>query len=444
MKFASEKFLVVLFAGLFLNCNIYAQDTLSVDRAVQIGMENNFSIRIARNESELAVNNNSLGNAGFLPSLSATGSRIYRNENNSQEFAAQSGIPNQTTNNAKSNSTNASASLSWTIFDGLKMFTTREKLEELQKLSQEQLQLSIENNVAQIITAYHDVIRQQKIYDVLQNTVEISEERIDIAETQLDLGSRSEYDLLQARTDLNADRAAVIRQEVRLNNAKVNLNEVLGRDTNIEFSVYPTISINEDLAYAELLQQAMSNNINLAIERTNQDVAELQIDEIQAERFPEIDLSTGYGYSRLESDAGFLALTETDGFNYGVTARWSLFDGFNVNRRIQNAKIQLKNQQLALEQQEQAVEGSLARQFKSYLNSLKLVKLEAENLTFAEQSLEIALERFRLGSINSIELREVQRTLINAESRLIQARFEAKVAETELLRLGGSVANAVN
>ena len=444
MKFVSVKFLAAILAVLFLSVNAFAQDTLSVEQAVQIGMENNFSIRIARNQSDLAENNNSLGNAGFLPTLSATGSRIYRNENNSQEFAAQSGIPNQTTNNAKSNNTNASASLSWTIFDGLKMFTTSEKLVQLEKLGQKQLQLSVENNVAQIITAYHNVIRQQKIYDVLQNTVEISEQRIDIAETQRDLGSRSEYDLLQARTDLNADRAAVIRQEVQLNNAKISLNEVLGRDTNIEFDVFPTITINENLAYTELLRQAMANNADLAIARTNQDVAELQIDEIQAERFPEIDLSAGYGYSRSESDAGFLVLTETDGFNYGLTARWNLFDGFDVNRRIQNARIQLKNQELALDQQKQAVEGSLSRQFKSYLNSLKLVNLESENLKYAEQSLDIALERFRLGSINSIELREVQRTLINAESRLIQAQFEAKVAETELLRLGGSVADAAN
>jgi outer membrane protein TolC len=181
----------------------------------------------------------------------------------------------------------------------------------------------------------------------------------------------------------------------------------------------------------------MTNNKELTLSRINREVAELEIKEVRGERFPEIDLNAGYSYSRSESGAGFIELNQTDGFNYGITTRFNIFDGFNTNRRVENARIQLKNQQLILEDQKRGVEAGLLGAFKNYANSLDLVILESENLTFAEQSLEIALERFKLGTINSIELREVQRTLISAESRLIQAQFEAKLAETELQRISG-------
>lgn len=430
-------FLSVIYIFLAYEC-LLAQDTLSVEEAVAIGLENNYSIRIAGNEYDIARNNKSLGNAGFLPSLSANGSRAYSIQDSRQEFA-EGGIPDNTTENARSNNTNASATLNWTIFDGLGMFTTYEKLDELQQLGEQQFRLSIENTVAQIIGAYFNIIRQQKISDVLQSTVEVSEQRIQIAETRKDLGSGSEYDLLQARADLNADKAAVIRQEVQLNDARILLNELLARDVETEFAVQQTIAVEQEMEYSELKRLAMSNNKGLTAARINQEVAELEIKEVQGERFPEIDLNAGYSFNRSESGAGFLKLNQSDGFNYGITARINIFDGFNTNRRVQNAKIRLKNQELAVQDQQQQVEAGLAAEFKNYVNSLELVQLESENLTYARQSLDIALERFRLGTINSIELREVQRTLISAESRLIQAQFEAKLAETELQRISGQL-----
>lgn len=436
--------LAILGSVLSLICSslLYAQDTLSIDEALSIGLENNYSIRIAGNDSDIAENNFTLGNAGFLPTLTAAGSRSYSIQDSKQEFA-QGGIPDNTTENAKSNSTNANASLSWTIFDGLRMFTTYERLNELKSLGEEQFRLTLENTVASIIGAYYNIIRQQKIYDVLESTVEVSEQRISIAETRKDLGSGSEYDLLQARADLNADKAAVIRQEVQLNSAKILLNELLAREIDTEFSVMQSIPVEDDLEYNDLLQKAMQNNKGLTVARINQKVAGLEIKELQGERYPEVDLNAGYSYSRNESGAGFIELNQSDGFNYGVTARLNIFDGFNTGRQIENAKIRHKNRELAVEDQKLQVEAGISAEFKNYLNSLELVKLESENLIYAEQSLEIALERFKLGTINSIELREVQRTLISAESRLIQAQFEAKLAETELQRFSGSLIRKV-
>lgn len=416
------------------------QEILTLEEAIRTGLENNFSIRIARNEADISNNNRSIGNAGFLPELTAAAFRNKSIEDSKTEFSGES-IPDRDVKNAETTTTNASADLSWTIFDGLGMFTTYEKLTELKELGEIEAQLTVENSLAQIISAYYNIVRQQKILDVFQSTLEVSEQRIQIAETMKDLGSGSEYDLLQARADYNADRAAVISQEVSVNSAKVLLNELLGREIDRQYWVQDEIPVNRELDYAEIVANALSNNLQLAAAKTNQRVTELEIREIDAERYPEIDLNMGYGYNLNESGAGFLELSRTTGFNYGVTARITLFDGFDVNRRKQNARIQLKNQQLTLEEQQQQVKADLNTQFTGYQRYLRLVELEEENLTYAQQSLDIALERFKLGTITSIELREAQRTLIDAESRLIQARYQAKVAETELFRLMGMVSD---
>ncbi|MDZ7689957.1 MAG: TolC family protein [Balneolaceae bacterium] len=359
-------------------------------------------------------------------------------ENSRTEFSGDA-IPDQDVTGAKSTNTSADVSMRWTIFDGLGMFTTYNKLGELMQLGEIESRLAVENNVAQIITAYYNIIRQQNIIEVLNSTVELSEQRIQIAETRKDLGSGSEYDLLQARADLNADRAAVIRQEVTLNDARILLNELLGRDVEIEYAVQQDIPVNDELVYDEIVTQAMASNLQLSAAKANQRITELEIDEIQAERYPELDLNLGYGYNLNEPGSGLLELSQSSGWNYGLTARLTIFNGLDVTRRKQNAQIRLKNQQLSVEEQQQQVKGGIHSVFTNYLNALRLVELEQENLTYAQQTVDIALERFRLGTINSIELREAQRTLIDAESRLIQARYQAKAAETELYRLAGMV-----
>jgi len=414
---------------------VHAQDLLTLDEAIQISLEQNFAIKIAQNEARIAQNNRSVGNAGFLPEVSANASRVKQIEDSKTEFTE--GIPDRDINGAETINRSASVDLDWVLFDGLTMFTTYDKLKELEALGEKQARLTIENTVSQVIDAYFNIVRHKKSYEAFESNVEISRERIQIAETKLDLGSGSEYDLLQAKADLNTDRAALVRQEVLLDNSKVLLNELLNRELETEFEVPSVIDVDQQLVFSELVQKALSENLELAVERTNQRISELEVKEIRGERLPEISFNIGYGFSETESDAGFVELSQSDGLNYGITARLNIFNGFDVNRRQQNAKIQLKNQELLIEDTEQQVRADITREYKNYANSLRLVELEEENLTYSRQSLDIVLERFRLGTISSIELREVQTSLIEAENRLIQAQFEAKLAETELLRLSG-------
>ena len=416
--------------------SVNAQQTLTLENAVQIGLENNFGLQISRNQQEVAENNSTIGNAGLLPSVDLSGGRTESIEDS--EFRSADGTGN-TNEGARSTNTSASINLNWTVFDGLTSVSRYRKLNRLKDISDEELRFDTERLVSQIASSYYTIIRISDQMNVLENNIEVSVERIEIEETKVDLGSGSEYELLQARSDLNADRAALIRESNQLNEAKILLNELLGRDPNIDFSVSTEIDVNRQLPEDDLYNQLMNDNARLAIARFEQDVSSLEEREIRGERLPEISITSGYSFNRSENDGGFFQFNETTGLSVGLTARVNIFNGFNLNRRMQNAKIQSKNADLNLESQRLRLESDFRMIYRTYQNSIELVDLEEENLANAEETLDIALERFRLGSISSLEFREAQRTFIAAENRLINAKFEAKIAETELLELTGEI-----
>lgn len=435
------KYFVPTLILLILSClseELKAQeDVLTLDEAIEIGLENNYGIRIFRNTAEIASNNRTLGNAGFLPTLDATATRRESVEDSRFETQATDGVSENL--GARSTGTSAGIALNWTLFDGMYMFINHEKLGELEQLGMDELRFQLENTVEEIIAYYVNVIRISEQLKVLENTVEVTRERIEIAETKRDLGSGSEYDLLQARTDFNADQAAVLRERNQLVEAKILLNEIIARDADVDFDVPSDIILNRSLEYDELYRGVTEENISLQLARTEQRIAHLEIREIRSERFPELELNSGFNYNRTEGGGGFMRFNETEGFNIGITARFNLFDGFNTSRRIQNAKINLKNRDLILEEETFRVNARFLTAFRTYQNSLELVDLEEDNLAIAELTLDIALERFREGIISAIEFREAQRTFLSAENRLIHAKFDAKIAETELLRLSGEL-----
>jgi outer membrane protein TolC len=416
---------------------VSAQELLTLDEAISIGLENNFGIRLAENRVEIAENDRSVGNAGFLPLIDLTANRTERVEDS--EF--QAGGEARSTSGAQSNNTNASLNFDWTIFDGLQMFNSYSRLGKLEDLRRNELNLEQELLVRDITLGYFNLIRITEQLKILENNISVSQERIEIEETKVDLGSGSEYDLLQARADLSADRAAFLRESNSLTEARITLNELLSRAPAESFAVDSEITVRRELSREDLYTSLINSNTELALARIENDVRTLELREVQGERYPVLTIRSGYSYNRNENDGGFIRFNETTGFFVGVTARVPIFDGFNQNRRIQNAKINQRNAELSLEQQKLRIETLFESAYRTYQNAIQLVDLETDNLENAERTLNIALERFRLGSISSLEFREAQTTFLQAENRLINAKYEAKVSETELLRLSGRLAS---
>lgn len=432
--------LIVSICCFFGISSLHAQSVISLDDAIQIGLERNFGILIAENEAEIDRLNRTLGNAGFLPSLDVIGSReeIFESETNRIDGETQ------VRDDVEISLLSADVELGWTLFDGFRMFVAYERLGELEALGETLARVRIENTIRDLIEAYYEVVQQEKFLGVLRNSVEISEERVSIALTKEELGSGSEYELLLAQSDLNADRAEMIRQEVVLNDTKINLIRLLDLESNEQFDVDETISMTETMNLDDLLPLFAENNREMEAARLQSSVSELEIRELRRERYPRLDLNMGYTWNREEVRNNLLLLDRTDGFYVGVTARINLFDGFNTNRRVQTAKINHRNDQIRQREEEKFLETALYSEYERYSRALDLVDLENENLNLAEQALEIALEQFRLATITSIELRETQNIFFDTENRLIEAQFEAKISETELMRLAGILGSDYN
>lgn len=433
--------LTFIFFGV-MGFHVQAQSMLQLEDAIRIGLEKNFAIRIAENEVRISGNNNSIGNAGFLPVISADGSINQRVQDNVTVYGNPN-LDDRNDENAKTTVYDYGVNATWTIFDGLTMFATLDRLSTESDISEAERRYQVELVLADIISGYYEIAGQQKATEVLENTVEISEERIRIAETKRDLGSGSEYELLLARADFNTDRAAQIRAGTSLNQLKVLLTSILGEDASVEFSVRPEIELADRLELQSLIEDALTQNQELNIARLSEQVARTEIRELRGEWMPQVDVSGGYGYSRTEASVGFSEFSETDGFNYGITARVNLFDGFNKKRRSENAQISLKNQELLKQDLQLQLTAQISQIYAEYSDALSLIELEQENLEINNETVEIALERFELGTISSIELREAQQSLLNAENRLIEAQIAAKTAETELLRLSGRLFSRV-
>lgn len=411
-----------------------AQSELSLADAIRLGLEKNYAIRIARNDQMIADNNHSLGNAGFLPIVSAQFDQNNANNDTRQEFLSGQSLERD---NAKSDNTTAAVGLTWTIFDGLKMFTTYEKLGELKKLGEADAKVRIEATVASIIQAYAQLVQAKQQLLVADKNVAISEERLQLAEDRFQLGSGSKLEVLNARVDLNADKSARLNQQQLLDEARVNLNELLGRPAQTALSPTDTLQTGSVLQMEQLRNDALKQNPALLIAESNRRIAKLELKEVQSAMLPRVDLLGDYHWNRSSSEAGFLASNQNTGINYGVRASINLFNGFQVQRERQNARIRIETANMQLEQERLALEAGLNKVYLLYANALQMLELENENLDVAAQNLDVANERFKIGAQTALELREAQRQYIAAETRLIQARYLVMVSRTELLRLSG-------
>ncbi|MBZ0200840.1 MAG: TolC family protein [Ignavibacteriaceae bacterium] len=430
----------IIVAAFLLYSSIFAQQKLTLQNAVETALKNNFSISIARGQMEIADNNLSPGSAGFLPTLDASGTILRSVTNTTQEYFDGRMVDR---NGAVTKNLNASLALNWTVFDGLQMFAELDRLKELKKSGEISFKSAVEQSISSVISEYYNIVRQQQILEVIKKSIALSEERVRIAENKLDVGSGSRFDLRQAKVDLNEDRTNYLREELKLVQAEINLNELLGRDVNEQFQVEDTIVVNKNLNPDDMLSSAMDKNSELLIARENKNLADINLRLARSGWFPAINLTAGYNYTNSEAEAGFMKSNLNIGFNYGVTASWNLFDGLKTATAIQNAAVNIDINKTLLNKTEENIKAVVLTSFKRYENSLVLVELETENLESARENVDIAVERLRLGTLTPLEFRETQKRLLESQSRLLQAQYEAKIAETDLLRLSGELVKKI-
>lgn len=432
----SISLLVALSVSLFPS---QAQKNLSLEDAIQQGLQNHYSIQLAKKREKQALNDNTLGNAGFLPTITGNFNKNYTISGLDQEFfgglrapLVQSGV--------NSNSSNTGVAMIWTLYDGKGMFVLRDRFKELQNLGAKQTEATIENLIALISASYYDIIRQDLRVNNFRKGLEISNDRLKLAKDRFEVGQGSKVDFYSAQVDYNEDKALLLAQEQSFLSTKINFNTLLVREHMLDFDVVSSIELLPKLKLEELKNQALQQNPNLISALLNKKVADLDIKNLQSQQQPVIDLVAGYNYNTVNNGAGFgVSKGSSDVMNYGLRASINIFDGSNQKRRIQNAKINAEIADLQVADLKNNLVSNIEKAYVNYENALNLINLETENYGIAKQNIDIAFDRFKVGIATSYELREVQRNAVAAETRLIEAKFAAKTAEIELIRLSGNL-----
>jgi outer membrane protein TolC len=435
-KYMKCKVFFQLLILLTVSATLQAQEVLKLDDAVSIALKNNYDIRIASNAGKVDSIGVSVANAGMLPRLDAT---LTQNNNIQYSKQTRSTGEVQEANNAKNNSLNYGVTLGWTIFDGFKMFARYDQLKELRKQGDAELKMTILTKVGDVMTTYYDLVQQQQLLKALDTTIVISKQRLKTAENRFIIGKASKLEVLNAQVDLNTDTTTFLRQKELYETTKIQLNQILARDVSTNFTVVESVEVDDKLVLADLNDLATKQNPQMQLAVINKRIAELDLKQVKASRYPTVKLNTGYIFNNTQSSLGFTSQTESRGLNYGVSASLNIFNGFQQNRNEKIAKLQIENSNITLEKQTQTLNAQLAMAFQTYLTNLELSKLEENNEAIAKKNLEITLDKFKIGTISTLEFRSAQQNYVNAIARNSSAKFQAKISEVALKEIAGNI-----
>jgi outer membrane protein TolC len=422
----------VLIGWLVTWTGLLGQDLLSVDDAIGIALKNSYSISVTKNIADAARVNNTLGNAGMLPTIMINGSDNYSVNNVYLNLSSGSNI---TSAAGKSNAFNAGIALNWTLFDGTKMFITKNKLNQLEKLGEIQFRDTVMQTIFNVTVAFYQVVVQKEQLLAIRDVMAYSLERVKILQKGYEAGIAHKNDLLQAKIDLNVNKEAEINQINTISNSKRALNMILARDPDTGFDVADTIPLNYNPDPADLMNNLFTNNPTVLMYQKQVDIARLSVGEYQSYRLPKLNFVTSYNFLQNDNNASNVLTNRTYGPLVGGSLVIPVYQAGNALRQVKTAKIQLQSSQYLLDDMKLAVNTQLKTSLTEFEDQKTLLGIETDNLALAKENLRISLERLRLGQTTALEVRQAQESYANSLARYYDFEFNMKVAETRLKQL---------
>jgi outer membrane protein len=426
----------LLFILLNIGIGTFAQGFLSLDSAVAITLKKNYSILIAQNNYQIAANNHTPGEAGMLPNVSLNAG--YSGSDNTIDQKYSTGLE-LNRSGVVSSTINPSLGLTWTLFDGLKMFIAYDQLGLLKDAGMLNVKEAVQSNIAQVVQAYFNIVQQKEYLSVLDSNMALYKEEMDIAQEQYNIGTGSKLNYLQAEVSYNAQRSAYFRQQVSITNAIVALNQLISLPVETTYMVSDTIPINKVLVYDSLKKNMVALNPILQLSQTNIKIAENTLRETDAMRLPTINLGLNYGLSSTQSNAGFALLNQSQGFSGGLTFSWTLFNGSTINIQHKNAELNELSAKYMDSQTQLQENAALLVAFQQYDDNIKILKMDEDNFLIAKENVYVALAQFRIGTSNIVQLQQAQASFATAGSQVVTDRYNAKVSEVQLLLLAGKI-----
>lgn len=447
------RFVHLLF--LFPIYTVVAQEkTLSKEEAVIRALENNYGIEIAKNQVEIAENNASVLNSGYLPTLTGTAGANYSSNSTTTQFPGQfdendNPRPDISIDGAERQSYNAGLNLNYTLFDGLGRFYSFKRLKEQYQLSSLQARETIENTMLQMFSVYFEIARLTENQNVQKQALEISSDRIQRAEYSFEYGQNTKLDILNAQVDVTNDSINLLNTQQQLANAKRDLNVVLNQNLNEEYEVDTTVVFIPKFQIVEFIDQSISNNVAILQTETNLNINAYDIKVNKSGYLPTVGLTGSYGWNRNQNPpSAFFSGVVFPGTNsiantitLGASLTWNLFDGGGTMVRVKNSKIAYTNQELLRKQVELEVNRDIQNAMAIYENRLNIYRIQEQNVITNQNNFERSREQFQLGSITSIEFRQAQINLLNAQTNKNLAKYDAKLSELQLLQLTGQLLN---
>jgi outer membrane protein len=421
-------------------CSVFAQEnTLSKEDAIALALKNNFGVIIAKNNLKIADNNKNILNSGYLPSLTGNAGGSF--DQNNQEATFQDGSV-RAIDGAETTRYNASLNLNYTLFDGLGRWYDYKRLKEEYGLSELETRETIETTMIQLYTVYFEVARLTENIKVLEDTFSNTQKRLQRSEYSFDYGQTNKLDVLNAQVDLVNDSINLMNTRQTSRNTKRDLNLLLNRDLASSFEVDTVIAFVSPISLEEFLDKGIANNVSVLQTEKNIKINDYAYKSSKSVFLPTVGLTGSYGWNEGNFPAtNFLASSVSTGLSAGLNLTWNLFDGGNSITQIKNAKIVLDNQETIKEQIEQQVLRDVQNAKENYLNRLQVFSLQEQNVVTNQNNFERSNEQFQLGSITSIEFRQAQINLLNAQTNKNLAKYDAKLAELQLLQLTGQLLN---
>ncbi len=419
---------------------LFAQKILTVEEAIATVLKNNYDIELLRNDSASYALDKSYAKAAFMPRINSTTGFVLNNNDQLQKFTDGTKRERKA---IRSNNLTGSVQLNWTLFNGHKMVTTREKLNEFVKLGDLAIKNQMITSVASLLVNYYNIVHQKQQLKAVEEQMSINEERVKLSEKKLSVGLGAKPELLQAKVDLNAQKSARLKQQTLIAQLKEQLNLIMNIPSAVGYEVSDSIVINNRLLLQDLISSLESTSPTLLLTKKNIDISQLVMKERKADRYPIVSFNSNYNYSKTDNQAVVNPFTplysRNNGFNYGLGVTIPILNGLNTKRLIQQSQLEISFLKLSYQSQQATLNTNITKAFKEYTMQQQALLLEEDNILLAKENVFISLERYRLGVSTYLELRETQKSLEDAYTRLLAARYNTKLAEIELLRLNGNL-----
>lgn len=433
-----KRFLLPLF--ILITFSSAAQRILALEEAIATALQNNYDIRLSKNDSAVAALDYSFRNAALYPRLNGSIGTTWNNNDGKQTLADGT---KREQNNIKSHNLNAALNLNWTLFDGMKMFATRDKVAEFVRLGELGIKNQVVNTVANVINTYYNIVRQKQQLKAIEEQIFLSQERVKLAQYKLDIGVGAKPDVLQSKVDNNSQKALQLEQQTLIGQLKEQLNQVMNVTERTFYEVADSIPLNTTLSLGDIQNGLEAASPVLQMTRKSLDIAALTLKERKADRWPTVSFNSVYNFTRTNNQTVINPFSplfnQSKGFNYGLTAAIPIFNNHLVKRQIKQAELDIQYQQVILENQKSQLNLAVINAFLEYEQQKKALALEEENIILAKENVSIVFQVYKLNSNTLIQLKEAERSLNDAYTRLITARYNTKLAETELLRLKGDL-----